>query len=132
MSLGILKTTLKIQPAVILFSSVSVLTKLASERIPKEKLSIVDKLIIVSSDWHIWGLILLMFLVLGCYAVIWQRLIKDAQIAIVYANKSTALFWTQLAAVLLFGEIITWKNLLGMIVIFIGILITNLSQHECT
>ena len=132
MSHGVFNTTLKVQPAVILFSSVSVLAKFASERFPREELSINKKLMVVLCDWRTWGLVLLMFLGLGCYAFLWQRLIKNAKISIVYANKSTALFWTQLAAVLFFGENITWTNLIGMIVIFVGILITNFRQHECT
>ena len=126
----VVKTTLKIQPAVILFSSVSILAKLASGLLPKEKLTLLEKLLAVVSDWRILGLVALMFLVLGIYAVIWQLLIKNAQIAVIYANKSSYLLWAQLAAVFFFGEHITWCNLLGIIVIFSGILLANGSKYE--
>ena len=125
-----LKTTLKIQPAVILFSSVSILAKLASSRLPKGEMTLGEKWQAVLSDWHLMGLVVLMFLVLGVYAVIWQLLIKNAQIAVIYANKSSYLLWAQLAAVLFFGEHITWCNLAGIIVIFIGILLANGSRYE--
>ena len=125
-----IKTTLKIQPAVILFSSVSILAKLASGRLLKGELTLWEKLQAVMSDWRLLGLVALMFLVLGTYAVIWQMLIKNAQIAVIYANKSSCLLWAQLAAVLFFGEHITWCNLAGIIIIFAGILLANGSRNE--
>ena len=124
------KTTLKIQPTVILFSSVSILAKLASGRLPKGEMALGEKLQAVMSDWRLVGLVALMFLVLGTYAVIWQMLIKNAQIAVIYANKSSYLLWAQLAAVLFFGEHITWYNLAGIIIIFAGILLANGSRNE--
>ena len=130
MSSNALKTTLKIQPAVILFSSVSILAKLASGMLPKGEMTHEEKLMAIMGDWRILGLVALMFLVLGIYAVIWQMLIKNAQIAVIYANKASYLLWAQLAAVLFFGEHITWCNLAGIIIIFSGILLANGSRHE--
>ena len=124
------KTTLKIQPAVILFSSVSILAKLASGRLPKGEMTLGEKLQATMSDWHLVGLVALMFLALGIYAVIWQMLIKNAQIAVIYANKSSYLLWAQLAAVLFFGEHITWCNLVGIIIIFAGILLANGCRYD--
>ena len=126
----VLKTTLKIQPAVILFSSVSILAKLASGMLPKGEMTLAEKFMAVATDWRILGLVALMFLVLGTYAVIWQILIKNAQIAVIYANKSSYLLWAQLAAVFFFGEHITWCNLAGIIIIFSGILLANGSKNE--
>ena len=54
-----------------------------------------------------------------------QIIIKDARIAVVYANKSSYLFWLQLAAVFLFGESFSWCNLAGIGLIFSGVLLTN-------
>ena len=125
-----IKTTLKIQPAVILFSTVSILAKIASGMLPLGRMTLAEKLWAVASDWRILGLVALMFLVLGAYAVIWQLLIKNAQIAVIYANKASYLLWAQLAAVFFFGEHITWCNLLGIIVIFSGILLANGSKYE--
>ena len=126
----VLKTTLKIQPAVILFSSVSIIAKLASRMLPQGQLTLSEKLLAVLTNWKLLGLVALMFLILGIYAVIWQILIKDAQIAVIYANKSSYLLWAQLAAVFFFGEHITWCNLLGIIIIFSGILLANGSRNE--
>ncbi len=126
----VLKTTMKIQPAVILFSSVSIIAKLASRMLPHGHLTLSEKLLVILSNWKLLGLVVLMFLILGIYAVIWQILIKDAQIAVIYANKSSYLLWAQLAAVFFFGEHITWFNLAGIIIIFSGILLANGSRHE--
>ena len=125
-----LKNTLKIQPAVILFSSVSIIAKIASRMLPKGQLSAMEKMQAVLTDWRLLGLVALMFLILGIYAVIWQMLIKNAQIAVVYANKASYLLWAQLAAVYFFSEHITRTNLLGIIVIFGGILLANGGKHE--
>ena len=125
-----LKTTLIIQPAVILFSSVSIIAKIASRMLPQGQLSTMEKLQAVLTDWRLLGLVALMFLILGIYAVIWQMLIKNAQIAVVYANKASYLLWAQLAAVYFFSEHITRTNLLGIIVIFGGILLANGGKHE--
>ena len=127
---GALNTTLKIQPAVILFSTVSILGKMASGHLPKGSLPIAEKILRMATDLRLLGLIMLMFLVLGIYAIIWQLLIKNAQIAVIYANKASYLLWTQLAAVLFFGEHITWCNLAGIIIIFAGILLANGSRNE--
>ena len=130
MNNGVLKNTLKIQPAVILFSSVSIIAKIASGMLPKGQLSTMEKLPVVLTDWRLLSLVALMFLILGIYAVIWQMLIKNAQIAVVYANKASYLLWAQLAAVFFFGEHITWTNLLGISIIFCGILLANGGTYE--
>lgn len=128
---SVVGTTLRVQPAVILFSTVSILTKLASGYLQEHQEKGGELIGAILSDWRIIGLLALMFLVLGTYAVIWQILIKNAQIAVIYANKSSSLLWKQLAAVLFFGECISWKNILGLIVIFAGIFLANAGgNHE--
>lgn len=71
-----------------------------------------------------------MFAILGVYAVIWQILIKNARIAVIYANKSSYLLWTQLAAVLFFGEYLSWSNIVGICIIFAGIMLSNGVAYE--
>ena len=124
-----LKTTLKVQPAVILFSTVSIMAKLASRRLPDDAFDLGTKVQMILTDWRLFGLVFLMFVVLGIYAIVWQILIKDAQIAVIYANKSSYILWTQLAAVFFFGEHFTWQNFLGIVVIFGGILLINGGKH---
>ena len=125
-----IKTTLKVQPVVIFFSCVSIIAKVVSGMLPKRDLSLADKIQAVLADWRLLGLVALMFLILGIYAVIWQMLIKNAPIAVIYANKASYLLWAQLAAVFFFGEYITWTNVLGIIIIFSGILLANGGRHE--
>ena len=74
------------------------------------------------------GFIFFMFLdllSLGIYAIIWQQMIKRFDLSIAYANRATAIFWSMIWAALLFKETITVKNLLGVAVIFAGILLVN-------
>ena len=122
-------TTLKLQPIVLLFSLVSVCCKYASRQLPPRDGGISDFGLKCLMNWKLLLLIALIFAMLAAYAFIWQIIIKDARIAVVYANKSSYLFWTQLAAVFLFGESFSWCNLLGIGMIFSGVLLTN-SERE--
>ena len=126
-----IKTTLRIQPAVLLFCSVSVLAKVASGFLPKREAGsdVTTYAKALMTDWRLMCIVSLMFCALALYAFIWQRLIKGSRIAVIYANKSSGVLWSQLAAVLLFGERLTWNNLLGIFVIFAGILLANLSAE---
>ena len=63
--------------------------------------------------------------ILGAYAIIWQQLIKKFYISIAYTNKATAIFWSMILSFLVFKEKITIKNVVGVIIIFIGILVVN-------
>lgn len=63
--------------------------------------------------------------ILGCYAIVWQQIIKRFPLSMAYVNRATAIFWSTLWAFLIFGERITWKNILGVIIIFAGIMVVN-------
>ena len=52
--------------------------------------------------------------VLGIYALCWQQVIKRVELSVAYANRAMALLWSLLWAVLLFGEQITVKKLIGV------------------
>lgn len=118
-------TTLKLQPAVILFSCVSICSKLASRQLPAEASSLSNFASQCMRNWRLILLLGLMVFLLGAYAFIWQIIIKKSKIAIVYANKSTYLFWTQLAAVIVFGEHLSFYNIIGIAIIFIGVILGN-------
>lgn len=66
--------------------------------------------------------------ILGIYAIVWQQIIKRVDISIAYANRSMAIFWSMLWAFLLFREQITLRNLLGVLLIFIGTWVVNSSE----
>lgn len=75
-----------------------------------------------------WPFILLIGLelfILGCYAIVWQQIIKRFPLSLAYVNRAMAIFWSMLWAFLFFGERISWKNILGVIVIFAGIMVVN-------
>ena len=63
--------------------------------------------------------------ILACYAVVCQQIIKRFPLSLAYVNRATAIFWSMLWASLFFKERITWQNILGVVVIFAGIMVVN-------
>ena len=127
-----IQTTLRIQPAVLLYCAVSVLTKYAAALLPsrEEGMALFGYAFKVLLEWRFVGVVSLMIFSLGLYAFIWQRLIKGTKIAVVYANKSSSILWGQLAAVVLFREHVAWEGLLGLFIIFTGIILVNTSDDK--
>lgn len=66
---------------------------------------------------------------LGIYAILWQQMIKHIDLSIAYANRSVNLLWTMLFAVLIFKETVTTANLIGVILVIVGILLVNSGQE---
>lgn len=66
--------------------------------------------------------------VLGIYAVLWQQVLKKFDVSVAYANRSVALIWSLIWSVLLFGERITIKNIIGTIIVILGIVVVNLDE----
>ena len=64
-------------------------------------------------------------LLLGIYAVLWQQMIKRMDLSVAYANRSIALLWSMLWAVILFHEQVTVKNLAGVALVIAGTMIVN-------
>ncbi len=62
---------------------------------------------------------------LGVYALIWQQIIKRFDLSVAYANRATSIFWSMIWAAVLFQEKITIPNIIGVIVIFAGIMVVN-------
>lgn len=61
--------------------------------------------------------------VMGVYALLWQQIIKRMPIAEAYMFKGTSLIFVLLLSALIFGEAITLTNIIGAIVIIVGIVI---------
>lgn len=79
-----------------------------------------------------WGFILFYgaeICILGIYAILWQQIIKRVDLSLAYANRAIALLWSMLWAFLFFDEVITVKNIIGVIIVIIGTMIVN-SEHE--
>lgn len=64
-------------------------------------------------------------LILGVYAILWQQMIKRVDLSVAYANRSIALLWSMLWAVLFFHETVTLKNIIGVIIVITGTMIVN-------
>lgn len=61
----------------------------------------------------------------GIYAIAWQKIIRKFQLSTAYAHRSVYLCWSQLWAVLIFKESLSWNNILGMLVVLIGVLVVQ-------
>ncbi len=64
-------------------------------------------------------------LCLGLYAVVWQQIIKRYDLSIAYANRAFAIFWTFIWSVLIFHEPVKPLRLIGIIIVFCGIMTVN-------
>lgn len=65
------------------------------------------------------------FLLLAVYAVLWQQMIKRFELSVAYANRSMAVLWSMLWAVLFFHDRITVKNIMGVLLVTAGTAIIN-------
>lgn len=72
------------------------------------------------------------FVILGIYAVLWQQMIKRFDLSVAYANRSMAVFWSMIWAVVFFHDKITAKNVIGVLLVIIGNVIINSEQGERT
>ena len=93
----------------LLYASVSIFTKLASQQ---EFLS-----------WNFMLGVMGAVGAMGLYAVLWQQVLKRIELSVAYMFKGTSLIFVMLLAYVLFGEQITWNNVLGAIIIIVGIVL---------
>lgn len=63
--------------------------------------------------------------ILGIYAILWQQIIKKFQLTVAYVNRAVALLWSLLWSVIFFKETITLNNIVGAVIIIIGIAVVN-------
>ena len=107
--------------SVMLFSFTSVFSKMASRAFNDGGLT---------NPWlYVFGIC--MFGVCFVYAFLWQKAIKKFDLNIGYANRSVYLLWSQLWAVTIFSETLTPRNIIGILVVLVGVVIVSLSaQHD--
>ncbi|MDD7451840.1 MAG: EamA family transporter [Treponema sp.] len=67
-------------------------------------------------------------MILGIYAVLWQQILKKIELSVAMSNKPLVLILGTVWAVLFFNEEISTKFVVGMILIFVGILIVSLEK----
>ena len=63
------------------------------------------------------------FLLLALYAVFWQQILKKIPLITAYTNKAVTVIWGLVWGVLIFGEEITIKKLIGVLVVGAGIVL---------
>lgn len=68
--------------------------------------------------------------ILGIYALLWQQVIKRFELSIAYANKAMTLLWGLLWGFLIFDEKLTPAKLIGIAIVFAGIVIMNGGREE--
>lgn len=90
----------------LLYSFVSVISKEASR---------------ADTPWELITWIGLLFAVMGVYAIIYQQVIKLADITKVYSLKGVVVIYNLIWAVALYDEIITVGNIIGAVMILAGI-----------
>ena len=71
----------------------------------------------------------LMLCALMVYAVLWQQILKHFPLTVAFANKAVVIVWGIVWGALFFQETITWKMILGAIIIMIGV-ITVVTDDE--
>lgn len=74
------------------------------------------------------------FIILGIYAIFWQKILKKLPLTVAMANKSVTVIWGMIYGWLFFQETITIWNIIGAIVVISGILIVVDADKEesCT
>lgn len=60
-------------------------------------------------------------LVLFLYAIVWQQILKRVPLITAYANKAVTLIWGLIWGFAVFGETITTWNVVGAMVIVVGV-----------
>ena len=61
--------------------------------------------------------------VMGVYALLWQQILARMPISTAYMFKGTSLIFVLMFSALLFGEAITLNNVIGAVIIIIGIIL---------
>jgi len=86
-----------------------------------------------SVSWEtngLWASTTLLYIVLavgilGVYAVIWQMILGKVKLSVAYLSKGSLVFWGLVWAWIFFKERITMVNIIGTIIIFVGIIMVN-------
>lgn len=71
-----------------------------------------------------------MLAALVVYAFGWQQVIKHLPLTTAYANKAVTVVWGILLGLLIFGEAVTLRQLLGAAIIIAGIVLFVRADHE--
>lgn len=82
------------------------------------------------SKLHSLFFYLILFFILGVYAIIWQQVLKVFPLSSAYTNKAVIIIWGMLWGKLFFVEQFTIKKIIAVLLIFTGIIILNYSKTK--
>ena len=105
------KTILILQAVVMLYTLSSVAAKFAAGQPPLSR----GFLLFYGGE----------IVLLGIYALAWQQVIKYWELSVAYANRSMAILWSLIWAVVFFRESVTIKNIIGVVIVFLGTMLVN-------
>lgn len=90
--------------------------------------SVMAKLVSTSQGEPVKALMFfgLEFVLLAVYALFWQQMLKHFELSVAYANRSMAILWSMIWAVVFFHEKITLRNILGVLLVLVGTIIVNM------
>lgn len=90
--------------------------------------SVMAKLVSTSQGEPVKALMFLglEFVLLAVYALFWQQMLKRFELSVAYANRSMAILWSVIWAVVFFHEKITLRNILGVLLVLVGTIIVNM------
>lgn len=111
-----LKNVLLLQVIIIIYTISSVMAKLASAS--------------TEEPFRMLLFLGLEFVVLAIYAVLWQQMIKRFELSVAYANRAMAILWSMIWAGIFFHDGITFRNVLGVSIVLLGMVIVNLDARE--
>lgn len=69
-------------------------------------------------------------LILVVYAVVWQQIIKELPLTVVFANKAIIVIWGIIWGIAIFGETVNPLQMTGALLIIIGIIIYSIDIGE--
>lgn len=64
-----------------------------------------------------------MLLITMAFAVAWQQILKHMSLTFAFTNKPVTIIWGLIWGVSIFRETLTWKMILGSVIILIGIIV---------
>lgn len=103
------KTYLLLYAALILYSLISVVSKLTSR--------------FEAFSLEFLALYAVVLLLLGVYALLWQQVLKRLPLLTAYVNKAVTIVLGMVWGLLFFGEPIKWNMLLGTAIIVTGVVL---------
>ncbi len=64
-----------------------------------------------------------MLVITMAFAVAWQQILKHMSLTFAFTNKPITIIWGLIWGVTIFREVLSWKMILGSVIILIGIII---------